>query len=227
MDLLLTLDWAALLKIIGIDIMLGVDNAILIALACSAIPDPALRRRAVLIGTAGAIGLRAVLLGAAGLLLAVPYLKLIAGAYLLWIGYQLLTASDDDHAIQPADRVIQAVKTIIVADFMMSLDNVLGVAAAAQGAGQHATAYAIAGIALSIPIIIFGATTLLAWMDRWPLITWLGGGLLGWVGVDMIITDPAITLAHAHHLPAQLAGALLVIGLALRTHGQRRTEAAA
>lgn len=219
MDILTMIDFPALLKIIGIDIMLGVDNAIVIALACSAIHNPAMRARAVLIGTAGAVLLRGALLGLAGLLLALPFLKIAAGAYLVYIGYKLLTDSDDGHHVEPAEQVVQAVKTIIIADFMMSLDNVLGVAAAAQSTGQHATAYAIAGIALSIPIIIYGATYIMRWMDRFPVIVWLGAGLLGWVGAEMIVSDPALGIAE--HLPYALAGASAVIGAAMYTTARR------
>lgn len=225
MDIITQIHWASLAQIVGIDIMLGVDNAIVIALACSGIHDTQLRNRSILLGTGGAILLRAALLAIAGLLLALPYLKLAAGAYLLYIGYQLLTSQDDSHEITPACQVMQAVKTIIIADFMMSLDNVLGVAAAAQETGAHATAYAIAGIALSIPIIIYGARGLAAMMDRFPVITWIGGGLLGWVGAEMIITDPAIHVAE--HLPYTLSGAAAVIGAALWSSGRKPAGEAA
>jgi len=191
MEFLSQIDYTAVLKIIGIDIMLGVDNAIVIALACAALPV-AMRRRAVLWGTAGAVGLRAVLLVFAGFLMGLTYVKLIAGAYLLYIGYKLLMDSGETHEIDSPDRIADAVKTIIVADFMMSLDNVLAVVGAAQGAGAHSTLYAIAGIALSIPIIIFGAQGIMKLMDRFPVIIWLGAGLLGWVGAEMIITDPVL-----------------------------------
>lgn len=193
MEFLQSLEWAAILKIIGIDIMLGVDNAIVIALACAALPVH-LRRKAIIWGTAGAIGLRAILLVFAGFLMGVPYIKAVAGAYLLYIGYKLLVENgDESHDIAPADRVWTAVKTILIADFMMSLDNVLAVAGAAESAGAHSTLYAIAGIVLSIPVIIFGATGLVGIMKRFPVIVWIGGGLLGWVGVEMVITDPVLT----------------------------------
>ena len=220
MNIFDTIDWAAILKIIGIDIMLGVDNAIVIALACATLP-PAMRRMAIIWGTAGAVGLRAILLVFAGFLMGVPYIKLIAGAYLLYIGYKLLVASDSDegHNIAPADKVFTAVKTILVADFMMSLDNVLAVAGAAEGAGAHSTVYAIAGIVLSIPIIIFGATGLVGVMKRFPIIVWAGGGLLGWVGVEMILTDPVLADfapihsafgAYTHHVLKTLGFAAVI-----------------
>lgn len=152
----MNLDWATIIKIIGIDIMLGVDNAIVIALACATLPV-ALRGRAVLIGTAGAIGLRSILLLFAGFLMGLIWVKLIAGVYLIYIGYSLLRSNSDSHNVQPATTMFGAIQTIIIADFMMSLDNVLAVTAAAQSTGEHSALYAIAGILFSIPIIIFGA----------------------------------------------------------------------
>lgn len=224
MEFLQTIDWAAILKIIGIDIMLGVDNAIVIALACASLP-PALRKKAVFLGTAGAVGLRAVLLVFAGFLMKLSYIKLIAGLYLLFIGYKLLADSEGngDHAVAPADRVFSAVKTILVADFMMSLDNVLAVAGAAEGAGAHSTMYAIAGIIFSIPVIIFGATTLMGVMQRFPAIVWMGGGLLGWVGVEMAITDSAVagvttlhqSMGSMTHTVFKITGFALVISAVL------------
>ena len=192
MDFFATIDWAAVLQIIGIDIMLGVDNAIVIALACAALPAE-MRARAVFWGTAGAVGLRAILLVFAGFLMDIPYVKLVAGCYLLYLGYKLLTENDGEHEVAPADRVWTAVKTILVADFMMSLDNVLAVTAAAEGAGAHSTVYAIAGIVLSVPIIVFGANGLMGLMKKYPIIVWLGAGLLGWVGADMVISDPLLS----------------------------------
>lgn len=219
MEFLQTIEWAAVLKIIGIDIMLGVDNAIVIALACAALP-PEVRSRAVMWGTAGAIGLRAILLVFAGFLMGLPYIKLIAGAYLLFLGYKLLMSNEESHNVAPADRISTAIKTIIVADFMMSLDNVLAVTAAAQAAGEHSTIYAILGIILSIPVIIFGAKGLMQLMAKFPIIIWLGAGLLGWVGMEMMLTDhfSATFMAtmtevlgkHAAHI-FQVAGFLIVI----------------
>lgn len=220
MDFLQHIDWAAILKIVGIDIMLGVDNAIVIALACAALPAD-MRKRAVFLGTAGAIGLRAILLVFAGYLMGLSYVKFFAGAYLLYIGYKLLMDSDEEHHVGQAARISDAVKTIIVADFMMSLDNVLAVVGAAQSAGEHSTVYAIVGIVLSIPVIIYGAQGIMQLMDRFPVIIWLGAGLLGWVGTEMMITDPILEnyMARVHdiylgdytHLVYKVAGFISVI----------------
>lgn len=215
----MNLDWEALLKIIGIDIMLGVDNAVVIALACSALPH-AMRGRAVMLGTAGAILLRAILLVFAGYLMGISYVKLFAGSYLLYIGYQLLMDSDADPEVASHDTMLDAVKTIVVADFMMSLDNVLAVVSAAQSAGEHSSTYAIAGIVISIPIIVFGAQGIMRLMDRFPVIIWLGAGLLGWVGAELMISDPLLanylkgaesSLGEYTHLSYKFAGFVAVI----------------
>lgn len=200
MEFLASLDWAAIIKIIGIDIMLGGDNAIVIALACAALA-PEVRNKAIFLGTLGAVVLRAVLLVFAGALMGIAYIKLIAGAYLLYIGYKLLKESDDDEDVASPDRLWAAIKTIIVADFMMSLDNVMAVAGAAQSAGEHSNTYAIAGIVLSIPIIVFFSQGIMKMMDRFPVIVWFGAGLLGWVGAEMMITDPALVsyMETMHH----------------------------
>lgn len=232
-----SIDWAAIIKIIGIDIMLGVDNAIVIALACNALPLE-MRKKAVLLGTAGAVILRAILMVFAGYLIGLTWVKLVAGAYLLFIGYQLLMASDDEHEVKSADNIFGAIQTIIVADFMMSLDNVLAVVGASQSAGEHSTMYAIAGIVLSIPIIVFGAQGIMKLMDKFPIIIWLGAGLLGWVGAEMMITDPVLagyiakvegSLHEWTHLSFKIAGFVAVIFAVLaarRFKGDKPTVAA-
>lgn len=219
MEFFTSLDWAAIIKIVGIDIMLGGDNAIVIALACAALA-PEVRNKAIMIGTAGAVALRAILLVFAGALMGMSYVKLGAGAYLLYVGYKLLMESDDDESVSAQDRVWAAVKTIIVADFMMSLDNVMAVAGAAQSAGAHSNMYAILGIVLSIPIIVFFSQGIMKMMDRFPVIVWFGAGLLGWVGAEMMISDPALEsiVAAGHeffgdytHFAAKFTGFVAVV----------------
>lgn len=174
-----------------------------------------MRLRAMLLGTAGAVVLRAGLLGAANFLMDIPYLKIVAGLYLVYIGYKLLAAQEDgDPDVKQNDKVLAAVWTIIVADLMMSLDNVLAVAAAARTASAHSTIYAIAGVCLSIPVIVFGAGALTRVMDRFPIIVWLGGGLLGWVGVEMALSDTHLT-PFASMLTANVGGYSLPIAEAL------------
>ena len=210
-----TIDWFAILKIIGIDIMLGVDNAIVIALACASLPL-ALRTKGVFYGTAGAVVLRGILLACVGLLMGLPYIQVIAGAYLVDIGYKRLVDSDGDgeHDINESTSLWGAIQTIIVADFMMSLDNVMAVAGAAQSAGEHATIYAVLGIIFSIPVIILGASVIMKLMDRFPIIIWIGAGLLGWVGAEMIVSDSFMAqyVTHDQHIYAKIAGFVLVIG---------------
>lgn len=235
MEFLATLDYAAILKIIGIDIMLGVDNAIVIALACAALPI-AMRKKAVFWGTAGAVGLRIALLAFASVLIGLTWIKLVAGAYLLFIGYKLLIDNQAQHDIKPAATLFGAMQTIIVADFMMSLDNVLAVTAAAQSAGSHSMVYAVLGVLLSIPIIIYGAQGIIKLMDKYKFIIWIGAGLLGWVGVEMMMTDPAVTntalissldtqYGNMWHLLAKISGfGLVVIAAFIRLQSQKKTN---
>lgn len=187
------IDFAAIFKIIGIDLMLGADNAVVIALACAALPL-ALRNRALLLGTAGAVLLRAVLLAIAVYIMGLSFIHAVGGLFLFYVGYSLLSLeADEDDPTKQSTTVLAAVWTIIVADLIMSVDNVLAVAGAAQSAGTHATLYAIAGIVFSIPVIVFGAKYLTSLMDKFPVIIWSGAGLLGWVGAEMVITEPLLT----------------------------------
>lgn len=220
MDVFLTPEfWLAVGQIVMIDILLGGDNAVVIALACRNLPAE-LRRRGILWGTAGAIVLRVVLIFFALSLLALPYLKLVGAALLLWIGVKLLMPDDGDHEnIQASDKLLGAIKTIIVADFVMSVDNVIGIAGAAQGSGHqdHQMPLVIFGLLVSIPIIVWGSTLVLKLMDRFPLIITAGGMLLGWIAGTLAIGDPALKPyaldADLNRYAAGAVGALLVLGL--------------
>jgi len=214
MEFLATLDFAAIFKIMMIDLLLGLDNAIVIALACASLAV-SVRGKAILLGTAGAIALRAVLLVFATFLLGVPFLKLVAGLYLVYIGYSLLTGHDEPHEVAQKDSIWGAVWTIIVADFMLSLDNVMAVAGAASGT-EHSTVYAIAGIVLSIPIIVYGAKYLSGLMDRFKIIIWIGAAMLGVVGAEMLISDPFFIshVGEVNHLLAKVVGGLIVVAAA-------------
>lgn len=186
--------WLAVGQIIAIDILLGGDNAIVIALACRQLPAHQ-RFRGILWGTAGAIVLRVILIAFALTLLQVPFLKLVGAALLLWIGIKLLAPHDPEaHAKIPGNQQLWgAVKTVIVADFVMSLDNVIAVAGAANAAGsQHQLPLVIFGLLVSIPIIIWGSQLVLKLMDRFPAIITLGGMLLGWIAGTMAYSDPAL-----------------------------------
>ncbi|MGV3571603.1 MAG: TerC family protein [Ramlibacter sp.] len=186
--------WVAVGQIILIDILLGGDNAVVIALACRGLP-PKQRKMGIIYGTAGAIILRVILIAFALALLSVPYLKLVGGLLLIWIGVKLLLPQDDhdEHAnIQSSDKLWSAVKTVIIADLVMSVDNVLAIAGAAESAGQHQLPLVIFGLLVSIPIIVAGSQIVLKLMDRFPIIIVLGGMLLGWIAGQMMYTDPGI-----------------------------------
>ena len=210
--------WLAVGQIIMIDILLGGDNAVVIALACRNLP-PKQRTQGIIYGTIGAIVLRVILIAFALALLTVPYLKLVGAVLLLWIGVKLLMPEgDDDHNISSSDKLWSAVKTVIVADLVMSVDNVLAIAGAAQGAGEdHQLPLVIFGLLVSIPIIVWGSTFVLKLMERFPFVITLGAMLLGWIAGQMAYTDPAIKAylpaSAAWSYGAAVAGALLVLAM--------------
>ena len=211
--------WVAVGQIIMIDILLGGDNAVVIALACRKLP-PAQRTKGIVWGTIGAIVLRVILIAFALALLQIPFLKLVGAALLIWIGMKLIAPDDeDDHAnIQSSDKLWSAVKTVIVADLVMSVDNVIAIAGAAQGAGeQHQLPLVIFGLLVSIPIIVWGSQLVLKLMDRFPFIITLGGMLLGWIAGTMAHSDPAVAAYipqdRAWHYGTGIVGALLVLGI--------------
>ena len=185
--------WLAVGQIIMIDILLGGDNAVVIALACRKLPAHQ-RVKGILWGTAGAIVLRVVLIAFALTLLQVPFLKLVGAALLLWIGVKLLVPDDDAHSnIEGSDKLWAAVKTVIVADLVMSVDNVIAIAGAATGAGEnHQMPLVIFGLLVSVPIIIWGSQLVLKLMDRFPIIITAGAMLLGWIAGTMALSDPAV-----------------------------------
>ena len=211
MDVVMTPDfWIDLFKIILINIVLSGDNAVVIALASRSLP-PQQQKQAIIFGSVGAIVLRIILTFFAVVLLGQPYLKLIGAALLLWIGIGLLKGEDEDADLEGHSGLAAAVKTIIVADLVMSLDNVIGVAAAAKGN----LLLLVLGLVISIPLIIFGSTIILKLMNRFPIIITIGAGLLGWVAGEMAVTDPAVAGYVGHdkviHTAAAIAGAILVV----------------
>ena len=184
--------WVAVGQIIMIDILLGGDNAVVIALACRGLPAHQ-RTKGIIWGTAGAIVLRVILIAFALALLQVPFLKFVGALLLIWIGIKLIAPEEEDAhgSIQGSDKLWGAIKTIIVADLVMSVDNVIAIAGAAQGAGeQHQLPLVIFGLLVSIPIIVWGSQLVLKLMDRFPIIILLGGMLLGWIAGGMFVTDP-------------------------------------
>lgn len=206
--------WAALLKIIGINIVLSGDNAVVIALACRSLPDKQ-RNMGVLFGSGGAIALRIILTFFAVYLMNMPYLKIVGALLLLWIGIKLIMPEDGHgDGVAGNDNLMAAIRTIIIADFVMSLDNVIGVAAAANGN----VPLIVIGLLISIPIIIFGSTLIMKVMDRFPIIITIGGALLGYVAGEMAVTDTAISgwiedNAHYLHAWLPLFGAVLVVAV--------------
>ncbi|MDV2115244.1 TerC family protein [Alcaligenes faecalis] len=192
-EFLQTLHWGSLFQIVLIDILLGGDNAVVIALACRNLPKQQ-RMQGILWGTAGAIILRVVLIFFALTLLDLPFLKVVGGLLLMWIGIKLLMPDDDAHGnIQGGGTIWAAVKTIIIADFVMSLDNVIAIAGAAQNAHlDHQLGYVIFGLLLSVPIIVWGSTLVLRLIDRFPIVVTLGGALLGWIAGGMLVTDKIV-----------------------------------
>jgi len=220
--------WIALGQIIMINIVLSGDNAVVIALASRSLP-PKQQKKAIIFGSMGAIVLRIILTFFAIYLLTLPYLKLVGAALLLWIGIGLLKGDDDDADIEGNSNLIAAVKTIIVADLVMSLDNVIGVAAAAKGN----VPLLVTGLVISIPLIIYGSTVILKLMTRFPIIITFGAGLLGWVAGEMAVSDPAIAgwmeNHHSLHTIAPAAGALLVVAvgkwLMMRSAAQQAASA--
>lgn len=216
--------WVAVAQIILIDIVLSGDNAVVIALACRNLP-PNLRRKGILWGVGGAVGLRVIATAFAALLLDLPYIKLIGGLLLLWIGVKLLLPEDGhgENSIVAADNLRGAVKTIIVADFVMSIDNVIGVAAAAHG---H-LGLLIFGLAVSIPLIVWSSQLMLKLMDRFPVIVTGGAALLGWVAGGMIATDAVLKPWLAAYLPLadkilSASGAFLVVMVGMMVAQRRR-----
>lgn len=228
-----TLSWAAVFQIILIDILLGGDNAVVIALACRNLPADK-RMKGILWGTAGAIGLRVALIAFALTLLEVPFLKIVGALLLLWIGVKLLIPDHDAHdKIQGGVSVFAAVKTIIIADLVMSLDNVIAIAGAAQGAHvDHQLGLVIFGLVVSVPIIIWGSTLVLKLIDRFPLVVVFGAGLLGWIAGGMLLTDAVLKdyigeVSTLVHIVAGVVGALFVVGLGLGLARRKRSSATA
>ncbi len=218
-DLLTNLHWGAVGQIILIDLLLGGDNAVVIALACRDLPHQQ-RIKGIVLGTAGAIILRVVLITCAVALLDLPFLKVVGGALLIWIGVKLLMPGHEEEGkVASSTKLLAAVKTIIVADFVMSLDNVLAIAAAAQQAhDDHQTLLVIFGLLVSIPFIVFGSQVILAFLDKFPIIIWFGGALLGWIAGSMFSTDSWMldqfpALANYHTISC-IVGAALVVAIA-------------
>jgi YjbE family integral membrane protein len=231
LDFFATLHWGAVLQIVVIDLLLGGDNAVVIALACRKLP-PAQRMKGVVWGTVAAIGLRVVLIAFAMALLDLPFLKLGGGIMLLWIGVQLMMPSEHDHdGVEAAQTLWAAVRTIVVADAVMSIDNVIGIAGAAEQADpSHRMALVVFGLLVSVPVIVWGSTLVLKLLDRFPLIVTFGAAMLGWIAGGLIVNDPvseswAESLPHIDTIGA-IVGAVFVVALGYLLQRRRRASMA-
>ena len=213
--------WIGLLKIIWINIILSGDNAVVIALAARSLPEHQ-QKKAIMFGSGAAVVLRIVLTVVAAKLLALSYLQIIGGLLLLWIGTQLLGGEDeDDGEGGEKSGLWVAIRTILIADLVMSLDNVIAVAAAAKGN----MVLLILGLAISIPLVIFGSKLMIKLMDRFPVIVTLGAALIGWVGGETIVSDVALQSIvennHWMHTVFPALGAALVLAIGKLTGGKK------
>lgn len=221
--------WIAAAQIIGVNIILSGDNAVVIAMACMTLP-PRQRLWGMILGAGVAVLLRVIFTLVVAQAMAYPFLKLVGGLLLLWVALKLVTEdSDGDGNVQSGENLWRAVRIVVIADIVMSLDNVIAIAAAAEIAAAsvdvaHASAIKAAliifGLATSVPLIIAGSAILMSLLERFRVLVWAGGALLGWVAGDIMITDPAVIgwvgeAAVTYHAWAGRAGAILVVGLGL------------
>ena len=208
--------WVAGMEIIVINILLSGDNAVVIALACRNLA-PRQRRLGIFWGVIGAVILRVILTVFAVALLQMRYLQLAGAALLLWIGIKLIAEDDDgDHEVEASDKLISAVKTVIVADLVMSLDNVIGVAGAAKGSVVLLTF----GLVVSIPLVVVGAQLIMKLIERFPILVIAGGGLLGYIAGEIAVDDAAVKpwievqLPQLHYI-APIVGIAVVVGIGM------------
>jgi len=215
--------WVALFQIAVINVLLSGDNAVVIALACRSLA-PKQQRQAFIVGTVGIVVLMTGLTGFAAYLLTMPYIEIIGSVLLLWIGVKLLLADDADGNIKDSGNFWEAVKTIIIADIVMSLDNVLGMAGAARG---H-LGMLVVGLVITIPLILFGSAMIMKLMERFPIFVTGGAGLLGWVAGEMAVADPGIkSFVESHHALdtyVPIIGALSVVAVG-KLLAQKRSSA--
>ena len=229
-DLLVNLHWGAVGQIIMIDILLGGDNAVVIAMACRNLPHEQ-RAKGIFWGTAGAIALRVVLITFAVMLLDLPFLKAAGGLLLLWIGVKLLIPEFDSHEkIEGSSKLLGAIKTIIVADFVMSFDNVIAIAGAAQQAHEaHQTLLIIFGLVVSVPFIVFGSQIILKLLDRFPIIIWPARRPACTIpdpALAVLVIARASALARLRPRRDTIAAGTLVLGTAAGVSGRRRLRSA-
>jgi YjbE family integral membrane protein len=227
----MTFDMAFLIslsQIMWINILLSGDNALIIALACRDLP-PQQKRMGMILGAGAAVGLRILFTFLLAYLLDTPMLRLIGGLLLFWVSVKLIIDDADSHSsgIVSSDRLFQAVRTIAIADIVMSLDNVLAIAAIAK----DNMILMMIGLVISIPLIVAGSGVVMYILNRFPLLVWAGAGLLGWVAASMMLADPVLTdyvdqaLIKTIHLPINVAGVLFVLGIGYLIKQQRKKDA--
>ncbi|WP_341992366.1 TerC family protein [Azorhizobium sp. AG788] len=180
--------WIAFVEIIWINVLLSGDNAVVIAMACRSLPDRT-RKWGIILGSAVAVGLRIIFTGIVATLLALPWLKVVGALALFYIAIDLALPKEDGDAVKASDSLWRAVGTVALADVFMSLDNVVAVAAVAHG---DLLLLAL-GLTISIPLIVAGSSVVMALLDRFPILVWVGAALLGWVAGDMLLSDTAVT----------------------------------
>jgi YjbE family integral membrane protein len=208
-------DLLKLLQIIWINIILSGDNAVVIAMACRGLPQNR-QRTGMVLGALVAVALRIVFTVLVATLLSTPFLKIVGGCLLLWIAVKLVLGEDEDGGgVKESDRLWHAIRTIAVADAVMSLDNVLAIAAVAK----DSVPLLMIGLAISIPLIVAGAALIMALLARFPILVWAGAALLGWVAGDMLISDPWLVgvlgeaTVHKAEIPVSAVCAVFVVGL--------------
>ncbi len=220
--------WVAVVKLIWIDLLLSGDNAVVIALACRSLPEGQ-RRIGIVAGAGAAVGLRIVFASVVATLMAIPGLHVVGALLLLWIAVDLVGPGEHARRAETAAgrTLIQAVRIIVVADAVMSLDNVVAIAAAAHGS----VVLIAIGLGLSIPLVVVGSRFVLAAIDRWPAIVWAGAGLLGWVAGELAGDEPVVAVRLNGHpwietliLPGATLLLVLAVGAALRRTGAARSH---
>jgi YjbE family integral membrane protein len=223
--------WIAMLQIIGVNVILSGDNAVVIALACMTLP-PRQRLWGMILGAGVAVLLRVMFTVVVAQAMTYPYLRLVGGLLLFWVAIKLVVEDESgaDGRVESAQNLWRAVRIVAIADIVMSLDNVIAIAAAAETAAAgvdlvHAEAMKVTlivfGLATSVPLIVAGSAILMALLERYLILIWAGGALLGWIAGDILSTDPALlgwigeAAAHLLHPWAGRAGALIVVGIGL------------
>jgi YjbE family integral membrane protein len=205
-----------LVQIIWINIILSGDNAVVIAMACRGLP-PEKQRPGMVLGALVAVGLRIVFTLIVATLLSTPFLKIVGGCLLFWISVKLVLGEDEQGGgvVQQTEQLWHAIRTVAIADAVMSLDNVLAIAAVAKDSAT----LLIVGLAISVPLIVAGSAIIMALLGRLPILVWAGAGLLGWVAGEMLVSDPWLVKTfgeatiHSVELPAAIIGAVFVVGL--------------